>query len=190
MSLLDLHQNFNINNKPTTTYFQAPLMYLMARQLNARYILEVGLGSGYSSFWLGHAAKEIKEITGEGIYYGIEIHEGRTRFVNQQMDDFKIPHRIWQASTLDLNAQWIRENLRRIDLGFLDGDHTSKAIMHEVEILYPILSGGGRGFLFVHDALSASKEGIRRVLIDPYYEFEYITIPGNTGLIVLRKVGP
>jgi len=183
-SILNLAQNFPHNSKPTSMYFHAPLMYMWCKQAMARNILEIGIASGYSSYWLGQAAKEAG-----GKYFGVEIHQGRAAAIGKGMEQLGIPYDIWAMDSKTMTEEFVKEKMESLDFCFLDGDHSPEAVLHEVEILYPYLVGKGRGYFFIHDIYSASRDAWAEIKREQKYQFEIIGIMNNFGMGILRKIG-
>lgn len=182
-SCLNIDQLFNDKSKPHTTYFYGPLMYLLCKQISAKFIVEIGLGLGYCSYWLGMAAKEAG-----GTYFGIDIRKDLADKVDKKMTEMEIPHKVFVHDSRELDEAWIRTNIRRVDFAYLDGNHTQEAIENEVKIIYPMLSFAGNGYIFIHDTQSKSRKGFWKVVNNPDYQFEWMRINQNAGMGILRKV--
>jgi len=181
--ILDFGQNFREvlsgnHNHRSGSFFTAPLMYCWAKQIKAKKILEVGVGSGGASYWLGHAAQEL-----DGKYFGIELHEGRVKALSELMDTFKINHQIWAMDSLKMTDEFIGKHIGRIDLAYLDGNHNLESIWHEITTIWPYLRING--YVFIHDIHSVSKEGWAKVKSEFEETFE---IFGNSGTGVVRKL--
>ncbi len=188
--ILDLGQNFREvmagkHSHRSGSFFTAPIMYLLIKQMNLPNVLEIGIGAGSAGYWLGHAAKEM-----DGIYYGIELHQSRINGVSTYMEKFGIRHEMWCADTKTLPLDFIPKNIGRVDFAYLDGDHSKEAILHEMKMVWPYLRGDGKSYVCIHDIYSASKEGwaevYRRVKNNSFYA-EMIEIHAQSGLGILRK---
>ena len=162
------------------------MLYLLARQTKSERILEVGIDKGYTSYWLAHAAMEAKNNCGHGVFFGIDNDAQKVENVDKNLAGLSVDYTIFHKSTLDLTANWVVRNLQRLDFIFLDGDHTKTTIEHEVSIFYPVLSQNG--LFLIHDSLGVSKEGRQSIEKNPKYNIESITIPGNSGITLFRKL--
>jgi len=180
-SILDLSQNFPHNRGPTSMYFYGPLMYLWCKQMRARYILEIGIATGYSSYWLGQAAKEAG-----GKYFGIEIHQGRAKAIDEAMDKLGIPHEIWAMDSRMITTDFMKEKVGKLDFCFLDGDHSVETVNHEMDVIYPLMIKFS--YIFIHDVFAASREAWKVVVENPNYTLEHLHIFNNFGMGIIRRV--
>jgi predicted O-methyltransferase YrrM len=161
----------------TSMRWYGPLMYVFCRQIQAKKIMEIGVGQ--TSFWLGNAAKE-----NGGCYYGFDIHAGKTKGVEKNMKEAGISCQLWGMDTRELTTQWVKENVGPIDFLFLDGDHSRDSVSHELEVLLPFLRVKW-GYVFIHDIHSASREAWE--WIGENLNLKSIEIPYNMGVGVLWK---
>lgn len=161
---------------PSANPYYTPMYYLICRLMNAKNILEIGLDAGYSSYVLGMTAKE-----NGGMFFGVEKHEGKARRIKEQMDLLEIPNTIIWADSNDIEEwKWCD----RLDFILLDGNHNVQSILHEMEILYPLIGAGG--IVCIHDVWSWSAEGWAEVV--KTYDFAgQLTFLYNFGLGILRK---
>lgn len=188
--ILDLGQNFREvmagkHSHRSGSFFTAPIMYLLIKQMKLKKVLEIGIGAGSAGYWLGHAAKEM-----DGIYYGIELHQSRINGVSGWMKTFGIPHKMWCFDTIKMPPDWVEKNIGTLDFVYLDGCHKKEWILHEMEMIWPHLRRDGRGYLCIHDIYSSSKEGWREVKeLYAYSEIaDMIEIHAQSGMGILRKV--
>jgi len=186
--ILDICQNFKRviegqhSRASGSTHF-APIMYLWAKVIKAKTILEIGLGAGSTLYWLAHAAKELG-----GQYYGIDISVQKTGAIIDQTGGFGLPINIFTENSIKLNTKWFAQNVGKPELVFLDGNHQEHTIAHEVEQLYSLVPGMGKGYIFIHDIDTKSKAGWNSVIKNSKYDFQHLAIPGDAGLGILRKV--
>jgi len=157
--ILNLNQNFQVvldgnHSHRSGSYFQAPIMYLWAKQTKAKTILEIGIGAGSTAYWLGHAAKEM-----DGKYYGLELLQSRVNALTNYMNQMSIPNKIQCMDSRKLTHDFLYDFLdkKSLDIAFLDGNHTQEAIEHEMECVYPLVRA--RGYIFIHDIHTSSKDG-------------------------------
>ncbi len=182
--IIDLGQNFKevIDGEHahrSGSFFTAPIMYLFAKQMGAKNILEIGIGAGSAGYWLGHAAKEMG-----GKYFGIEIHASRVKGVCAWMEKFELPHKIWTMDSRDMTFEFVKQNIGRIDLAYLDGDHSLEAIWHEILTVWPFIRTDGKGYVFIHDIFTTSKEGWAKVRDNFVETFE---INAQSGMGIVKK---
>lgn len=183
--ILDLDQNFESVVQGNHTHrsgslFTAPIMYVWAKEMDAKNILEVGIGSGSSAYWLGHAAKEM-----EGKYFGIELRKSLVEDLEKMMDRFDIKHQIWNMNSKNLTSDFVKDNIGRLDFVLLDGSHTLEAIWHEITTLWPHIRNDGKGYVFIHDIYTSSKEAWAKVKSE--YP-ETIEMNERSGMGIVRKI--
>jgi predicted O-methyltransferase YrrM len=163
----------------TVAYFPI-LIYLFAKIHNARNILEVGVDYGYSSYYLASAAKE-----NGGMFYGIDILQDMCDRTGKLLTESNLPHKLLCADTKKLQKLDFVDDL--LDIAFLDGEHTTEAVGHEIELVYPLLKERGFGFIFIHDIVDMGNAGIwLKLKSDP--RFETVGIEVNYGFGICRKL--
>ena len=161
---------------PSANPYYTPMYYLICRLMEAKNILEIGLDNGYSSYVLGTAAKE-----NEGRFFGVEKHEGKARRIKKEMDLLEMPNTIIWADSNDIK-KW--EWCDRLDFILLDGNHNVKSILHEMDLLYPLIKTGG--IVCIHDVWSWSAEAWDKII--KTYDFAgQLTFLYNFGLGIIRK---
>ena len=169
-------ESFSWYKDPSANPYYSPLYYLICRIMKAQNILEIGLDAGYSSYMLGIAAKE-----NDGMFYGVEKHEGKARRIKKEMDLLKMPNTIIWADSNDIKEwKWNRP----LDFILLDGNHNVITILHEMNLLYPILRGGG--VVCVHDIWSWAAEAWAKI-VDEFEFAGQISFLQNFGLGIIRK---
>jgi predicted O-methyltransferase YrrM len=160
----------------TCTYFPL-LMYLFAIIHGSKNILEIGSAEGYSAYYLAEVAK-----VNNGMYYGIDINPGLIERVDKLLGD--LPHKMICADTKKMDKIDFTDSL---DIVWIDGEHTTEAVMHEIELVYPLLKDRGFGFIFLHDIVDMGVSGAwLKLKNDP--RFESIGLEANYGLGILRKL--
>lgn len=162
---------------PSANPYYSPMYYLICLLTQAVNILEIGLDAGYSSYMLGTAAKE-----NGGMFFGIEKHEGKAKRIKEEMDKLEIPNTIICADSNDIK-EWKWSTYLNFIL--LDGNHNTKTIRHEMDILYPILRGGGT--ICVHDVWSWAPEAWVEI-VRKYTSAEHLSFIQNFGLGIVRKL--
>jgi len=172
----DVHFNAEMN---TTSAYYPIVMYLWAKISGAQNILEVGVAEGWGAFYLATAAKE-----NGGKYYGIDNHPGSIAETGKKLLAFDLPHYLHFADTKEMNSI---DFMDRIDLAFLDGEHTTAAVLHEIELIYPLMNKRGYGFIFIHDVVDmGNADAWWKLTQDP--RFEPLCIVHNYGLGILRCI--
>ena len=160
----------------TCTYFPL-LIYLFAKIHGSKNILEIGSAEGYSSYYLAEIAKE-----NGGMYYGIDINPGLVERVDKLLGD--LPYKMICADTKKMEKIDFTDSL---DIVWIDGEHTTEAVMHEIELIYPLLKDRGFSFVFIHDIVDMGNSGAwLKLKSDP--RFESIGLEANYGLGILRKL--
>jgi len=162
----------------TLPYFP-PLMYVFARAHDCKNILEVGIERGYSTYYLAHAAK----MSG-GMYYGIDNEARYCENIDRELTKANLPHKIICADTKKMEKI---DFVERIDFAFLDGEHTTEAVMHEIDLIYPLLVASGWGYIFIHDIVDMGNAGAWLKLKNDK-RFETLGLNPNYGLGIARKM--
>ena len=155
------------------------MMYCFIYALGLRHILEIGVAQGWTSYYLARAAHH-----NGGHFYGIDIDESYCQMVRDGLDSKKLPHTIVSADTKDLEKL---DFIPQLDFAFLDGEHSTEAVLHEVEMIYPLLGENGTGFIFIHDIIDAGNSDAWWKLKNDS-RFEGIGMNANYGLGILRKM--
>ncbi len=155
------------------------LMYMFCRILGSKNIVEVGIAEGYSTFYLAHAAK-----INEGMYYGIDIRKKWCQEADEHLTSFDLPHQIFHKDTKLIDKIDFTD---RIDIAFLDGEHNTEAVQHEIDLIYPLLHDRGWGYIFIHDIIDPGNADIWYKLQSDS-RFEKIGFNPNYGLGILRKL--
>jgi len=183
--LIEFSQGFGWNTGIYTgTHMFSSLLYNWAKLINARNILEIGVGYGRTTYWLAHAAKELM-----GKYTGIDIENERIMVLREYFEKHNLCGKFFNVDTNSLDSEWFARYVgKEINLVFLDGNHKKETICHEMEVLYPLIARDGYGYVFVHDVMTESQEGWEAIISDPRYEFEHLMIKKNPGMGVLRKM--
>jgi predicted O-methyltransferase YrrM len=175
-TIIDPH-HINDEMNATCAYFPQ-LIYMFAKSIDAEHILEVGTAEGYGSYYLAKAAQETK-----GMFYGIDINQGLVDKVNAKLENEGLPHQLICADTKELTSL----PFPRVDIAFLDGEHTSEAVLHEIELIYPILNKRGLGWIFIHDVVDCgNSEAWLKLTQDK--RFESTCIHAHYGLGILRAI--
>ena len=118
-----------------------------------------------------------------GQYYGIDIVKSDE--VAEMLKD--LPATIYQLDSATMTT--CSFNDVNFDLIFQDGAHDTEHVVHEIECLYPLLCGNGKGYLVMHDCYGPAEEGYQRIINDPRYHFEHVRLDDMVyGLAILRKM--
>jgi cephalosporin hydroxylase len=166
-----------LDHMNTTCAYYPILIYLFARISGARNILEVGVALGYGAYYFSRAAKD-----NGGMYYGIDIEQNFCDNARKNLDALELPNTIICADTKKMEKIDFTD---RIDIAFLDGEHTTEAVMHEVDMIYPLLNKMGYGWIFIHDIVDMGNADAWWKLKQDT-RFESISIHHNYGLGILR----
>lgn len=157
--------------------FYSPLYYILCRSTGAKHILEVGGEHGYSSYMLATAAME-----NDGVYYCIEKSSSFVTQLKAGLEQSGFPHvLIWADSKDVTDFPWAPQ----LDFVLLDGEQSLEAIESEFNMIYSKLRPGS--YVALHDIYAWSSEGFHTLVHNPEYNFEYLTLPYNYGLALLRK---
>ena len=178
--------NTNINS--TITWF-GPMLYFLARAIEAHRILEIGHAEGYTAFYLAHAVKAngFRYQVKDGQYYGIDIV--RTEAMKEDLAKYNLPVTIMNLDSMNITQETF--NGVTFDLIFQDGAHDEEHVLYELETLYPQLRGEGRGYWLFHDCYGPAEEAFHKIMkmIPNKYNFEWCRLWSSAyGLGILRKM--
>ena len=164
----------------STLPYYGPLMYIWTRALRSKYILEIGIEQGYTSYQFAVAAKK-----NNGRYYGIDIEKGWIDKFSPIIKKENLPAQLFIRDSKEIK-DLSELNIEKVDFAFLDGEHSTEAVLHEVDLIYPKLSSGGWGYIFIHDIVDMGNAGAWLNLIKDN-RFEALGLNANYGLGILRK---
>ena len=185
--IMELMQSSHYTNINSTISFFGPMLYYLCRAIGVEQVLEIGVAEGYTSWYLANAVKDngVRYKMAGNMYYGIDILD-RTDVVKPRLDLAGLPNKLIQMDSINLTKETFKDV--QFDLIFQDGAHDTEHVVKEIEILYPQLKGKGNGFLICHDVYGPSYEGVKQILADKRYEWEYVRICEIYGLAILRKM--
>lgn len=186
------------------------LLHWLARNVQARTIIEVGTCLGASTLWLAGALAAGGD---HGIIHSVDDFRAPRdpRLANHpEFEDRqrKVASRVERAGLAEFvrlhkgNSKVViprlHDELRRgggVQLAFIDGDHSDEGVLGDLEVIEPALSVGG--YVVLHDTFPeiSGETGPRR-LIDglgedrpgTYQSCDLCIAPVNFGLAVLRRV--
>ena len=69
--------------KPSASLYSGPLMIELARFIQAKILVEIGVGFGFCSVGMSLYCREV-----DGKYHGVEIKKDRVELVNQKIEEF------------------------------------------------------------------------------------------------------
>lgn len=169
----------------STCWWQVAIIYMITIAIGARYIVEIGVDQGYGAWTLAHAAKK-----NSGEYVGIDIvnvwdrpFEGAGVQMSRYFEGHRLPVRFIQGDSKLMTEIPIE----RIDLAFVDGEHTYDAVHHEVnQLIYPKCQKNGTAYICLHDIVDfpGVKQAWEEFKVDP--RFECIEFYNNYGLGIMR----
>lgn len=189
------------NNHPAlwepncTCWGNVLLMYPLCHWYCFKNILEIGQAEGYTSWYLAHAAKE-----NGGTYLAIDIvdtwnrtHEPFGYSLKRCFEGERLPCRFIQSDTKLLKEipDYEHGGLDLIDFCYIDGEHKTDTILHEVyDLIMPKMRKDGFGILCFDDVVDMGAEGAWAVLCKDT-KFEHITFHpnGGFGILRLKKLG-
>jgi hypothetical protein len=176
-----------------TTPYYGPLLYWLIRCCGARNVAEIGVAYGWTSYFMASGVKDnlirqgVTNITVEqGQYYGIDPSLAVTN-LQEQCRNQGLPATFLQMDSYDLTPEHFLPT-NSFGLVFIDGWHSAQHLYKEMELFYPMVVDGGRGYIVIHDCYAWVYEPLLTILKDPKYKFEYIRFFDNYGLAILRKM--
>lgn len=174
-----IRQDHFLAQMNATSAYYPILIYLVSKFSPPHNILEIGLDQGYGAYYLARAAKEAGAM-----YYGVDIDPVICGKIKALLDAEGLPNKIICADTKKLQKI---DFVNRIDLAFLDGEHNAETVLHEVELIYPLMPEGGWGYLFIHDIVDGGNAGAWLKLKSDS-RFETLGFLQNYGCGVARKL--
>lgn len=173
----------------STTPNYGPLLYTLGRAIGAMSVLEIGVAQGWSSGFMAWAVRENGVRHGvQGRYYGVDVAEKDD--LRQRCDELQLPVEFiaHPKGSVDFLRQQKRWGPETFDLVFIDGWHNNTYVMQEMELIYPLVKGGGKGYVAMHDVYAYCEGVYKSITNDPRYEWESIRFFDNYGLALLRKM--
>jgi len=170
-----------------TTPYYGPLLYWLVRCCGARYVAEIGIFMGYTSYFLASGVKDnMTRLSGAGQYYGVDI-SGKCAELQKKLRDKNLPATMIQMDSYDMNNKSF-PGTSKFGLVFIDGWHSTQHLYKEIDTLWPMLHDKGRGYMVIHDVYGWVMEPMQKILADPKYNKEVIRFPDNYGLAIIRKM--
>jgi hypothetical protein len=157
--------------------YYGPFLYLLGKITEAKFFLEFGLETGYTSYILATAAHEAG-----GCFYGVEIHRGRAQAIHEELSRRQWEHVILCGDSKSLGRfPWAPH----LDVVFIDGEHSPQGILSDFNLIQPLLHPGA--YVAIHDIYSLSASGWVAVLEQCGADWEHLTFMPSMGLGLLRK---
>jgi len=170
-----------------STPYYGPLLYWLTRCAAAKFVLEIGVCKGWTSYFLASGVKDnLTRNPGTGQYYGVDI-SGITAELQKKLRDKGLPVTMLQMDSWDITTKSFPLG-SDFGLVFIDGWHSAQHLFKEIEITYPMLRGKGRGYMVIHDTYGWVMKPMQEVMKNPNYNFECIRFEDNYGLTILRKM--
>lgn len=173
-----------------TDVFHPPIIYMVCCLYGFKNILEIGQAEGYGSWYLATAAME-----NGGKFLAIDIvdtwnrpHEPFGYSLKRYMEGEMMPVRFIQADTKELK-EIPSENdggLDTIDICYIDGEHKTNTILHEVyDLILPKMKKDGFRYICFDDVIDQGAQDAWAIIQkDP--QFETLTFLPNGGFGMAR----
>lgn len=173
-----------------TDVYHPPFVYFLAAYYGFKNILEIGQAEGYGSYYLAVAAME-----NGGTFLAIDIqdtwerpHEPFGYSLKRYFEGEMLPARFIQADTKLMGSipNHADGGLDVIDLAYIDGEHKTETILHEVyDLILPKTRGGGWSYICLDDVVDQGAQDAWSVLKkDP--RFECLGFHPNGGFGIAR----
>lgn len=140
--------NLDINwGESQTSIGLGYLLPLTTWHASAKYVIEIGVFSGFTADALMHG------MTYGGHFTAADIDGSRLSNVGALASE-KYPHITYDSILGDSkNINWLEEAKKRgfdkIDVAHIDGDHTMEGIMGDLKAVTPAIQQGG--YIAIHD---------------------------------------
>lgn len=172
-----------------TTPYYGPLLYTLGRIIGVHKVLEIGVAYGWTGGFLAHAVKENNvRYQMNGKYYGLDIED--KSWLSPKFEKFGLPHEFILAEKGSVD--WLRTQTtfgpETLDMVFVDGWHNNNYVLNEFELLYPLVKGGGNGYIVMHDVYAFVEAAYKKIIQNPRYKLEYVRFLPNYGFAILRKI--
>ncbi len=157
------------------------MLYSLAKLYQAHTVVELGVGAGYSTYWLCRGAEHV---------YGFDVwaRHGQQGQFEQWSSKEEVTDRLHAQGVENFTLTQCNlfeadlPNIGVIDMAFIDGDHSYVGIKNDFEKVLPQL--GDNGLIVFHDTLVI--DGCREFILDLEKEYNLFTIPFGT---LTRRVG-
>lgn len=156
-------------------------LHLMARAAKAREFLEIGTSVGYSTIWLGLAAR-----ANSGHVLSLELEEARAAQARRNLTQAGLERVVTvQTAQAEVYLAGLSPDDRQFDFAFLDAEQEDYA--GQFELVFPLARAGG---LIVADNVTSHAD-----LVAPYLErveahpnLETVIVPIGRGEAVSLRV--
>ncbi len=170
-----------------TTPYYGPLLYWLCWCAQGGNVLELGVSFGWTGGFLANAVKDINTRHGTANkYVGVDIID--LADVEAKFKAQDLPATLITSDSIE----WLESQTLlapgSVNVAFVDDLHNTDHIVREVELVYPLLQGGGNGYMIHHDTYDLSEMGDKAVREDPRYEWEVVRFFPNYGLTLYRKM--
>jgi len=172
-------ENLKEYAKPERTEYVAPILYFLAKYMNAKVTAEIGSLNGYCTVALATAMKE-----NVGVHYVIELSKTNIKKTEEVCKIYNIPEYVFYYEG---DSQKI-EFTRKLDLLFVDGDHGENKVIHEIQKYWPLINKNG--LMCFHDHLAPKSVGVAlngSSVREFREQAEVINLPYDSGLTIWRK---
>ena len=173
----------------STTPHYGPLLYTLGRAIGVHKVLEIGVAQGWSSGFMAWAVKENNARYGAGgRYYGLDVAEKGELQAHCNALDLPATFIAHPKGSVDwLETQKLIEP-ETLDLVFVDGWHNNVYVKREIELLYPLVKGNGKGYIAMHDIYAYVEGAWKDIVQDTRYQWEHVRFLDNYGFGLLRKM--
>ena len=130
----------------------AHFLYMIAKSLRAKEILELGTSAGYSTLWLAKAAKEHKGSVDTIENFKPKCEVAKKHFKEAQLEEYITLH---EDTILNVLKSWNKD----VDMIFMDANRSEYD--QYFYYLYPLLKKGG---VIIVDNAQSHKDGLKKFL--------------------------
>jgi predicted O-methyltransferase YrrM len=155
------------------------LLFSIVRAVKPETVIETGTHKGFSTLMIAQALEQ----NGAGHLYTVDRQDFN---VPAELERFGLAGRVTFLKSDSVAAlKDLAVTLKQVDFLWLDADHSTDAVLGEIEAALPLLVPGA--YLAFHDTLSDPNEdvAVRRIL-EQHPKWEYVRFTSSRGFDLMR----
>jgi cephalosporin hydroxylase len=160
----------------------------ICKRVNPKIIVEIGVRAGYSADAFLQACPQAKYIGYDADNFK---HGGKRRRRHRPYMEWAEEHLTNNGYDVEINFPVDTQEIDEVasaDFYHIDGDHTTKGVMHDLDICYNSASVDAYILVDDYDSLSAVREGVDHWLSNHKGKITYEYIKSHRGELLIQKV--